>query len=456
MIIIRPRINDFHNIPFTQEEVDFAIPFLDEDIPLYVDPFLLWKSPSMQDNTLHSALVNSFNQLGHNYVKGNTNDSIYTLIQSSECEEVGLGNSKTKQGKKISLNESSKIFELFKNIPQIYKSGFTHFEEIQLFVENISKDRVSDITCNIIKSWLIDYTISQCDKHNIPMEKSTVNVFDYKSGKFKEEETWLPQNPSTKSPIIFTPKRWLRYIPYINYEEYFEHSFVKEIGGQFEEPLSRVQILDYNRHNYDVVQTYVKIKERSSETLKNDPLFKQISVLSTKRKLNTTTKLPTGKTENADKEYEKNLCQILASVLYPHLDFASEQSRTDNGVHIRDLIFYNNRSYPILNDLYTQYDCKQIIVEIKNVKEVENEHVNQLNRYLTNNFGNFGIIFTRNKPPKKVIENTVSLWSGQRKCILIFDDEDLKMMCQLYEGKQRNPIDVINKKYYEFTQKLPS
>ena len=33
-MIIRPRLNDFHNLPFTQEEVDFAIPFLDEDIPL--------------------------------------------------------------------------------------------------------------------------------------------------------------------------------------------------------------------------------------------------------------------------------------------------------------------------------------------------------------------------------------------------------------------------------------
>lgn len=66
MALIRPRLNDFHNLPFTQDEVDFAIPFLDEDIPLYVDPFLLWKSPSLQDNSLHTAIVNSFNHIGHN------------------------------------------------------------------------------------------------------------------------------------------------------------------------------------------------------------------------------------------------------------------------------------------------------------------------------------------------------------------------------------------------------
>lgn len=70
MILVRPRLNDYHNLPFTQEEVDFAIPFLDEDIPLYLDPFLLWKSPSLQDKSLHTSLINSFNHLGYLTNKG--------------------------------------------------------------------------------------------------------------------------------------------------------------------------------------------------------------------------------------------------------------------------------------------------------------------------------------------------------------------------------------------------
>ena len=41
MILVRPRITDFHNISVAQADLDFAIPFLNEDIPLYVDPFLL-------------------------------------------------------------------------------------------------------------------------------------------------------------------------------------------------------------------------------------------------------------------------------------------------------------------------------------------------------------------------------------------------------------------------------
>lgn len=154
--IIRPRINDFYNIPFTQEEVDFAIPFLEEDIPLYVDPFLLWKSPSQQDNALHSLITNNFNHLGFLVNKGKVTDAIDIIISASECNEVGLGNSKTKDGKRIGEKLANSILGVFSNIPQIQKSGFTHFEEVQLLIDNISKDRISDIACNFISSFLID------------------------------------------------------------------------------------------------------------------------------------------------------------------------------------------------------------------------------------------------------------------------------------------------------------
>jgi len=186
MDIIRPRLNDFYNLLFLQEEVDFAIPFLDEDIPLYVDPFLLWKSPSMQDNSLHTLLLNSFNNLGNNFIKGNEIDSKKILIQLSECNEVGFGTSKTRQGRVISDKLANNILSLYKNIPQINSQGFHHFEEIQLLVDNISKDRISDFTTSIIKSFLIDYTIDQCDRLHIPSTKSKVVIFDSKNLRIKE------------------------------------------------------------------------------------------------------------------------------------------------------------------------------------------------------------------------------------------------------------------------------
>jgi hypothetical protein len=178
-------------------------------------------------------------------------------------------------------------------------------------------------------------------------------------------------------------------------------------------------------------------------------------VLLAKRKLKTIISLPSGKEENADKKYEDTLFQLMASLLYPHLDFADSQSRTDSGVLIRDLIFYNNRSYDFLRDIWDTYECRQVVMELKNVAEIDRTHINQLNRYMNEPFGRFGVIITRNRPPKRILQNTVDLWAGQRRCIIILTDEDVAMMCGLFESKQRLPIDVLKKNYIEFQRKCP-
>lgn len=455
IVIVRPRLNDYHNLPLTQEKADFAIPFLEEDIPLYLDPFLLWKSPSQQDNSLHASIMNAFNYLGNLYLKDGKK-AVEILKKVSECDEVGLGNSKFKQGLKIGDKLANEILATFKDIPQVNKNGFVHFEELQLLVDGFSKDRVSDIACNFIKSFLVDYTIQEVEKYGIPVTDTIIQIFDLKKYLFTTEKIKLPANPVSGKPILLVPKRWLRYVPWISYEDYFNDYLSTSKRISLGLSINRVEILEFNRKNYDQVQTYIERRQLSQKDCKNDPLFTQIPILSSKRKLGSILKLPTGKTNNADKDYENDLCPLLASILYPELDFAQTQSRTDSGVLIRDLIFYNNVSYPLLKELFDDYNSRQLVFELKNVKELESSHINQLNRYLNNQFGKFGIIFTRNKPPKKVFQNTIDLWAGQRKCILILDDEDLKLMCQVYENKQRKPIDVINKKFREFIRSCPS
>lgn len=458
MTLVRPRLNDFFELPFTQEEVDFAIPFLDEDIPLYLDPFLLWKSPSLQDNALHTAITNCFNNLGHLIKRDRPKEAIDILIQASECSEVGLGMSRTRTGLRIGLGTAEEVVSLFNTVPQIQENGFTHFEEIQLYINNISKDRVSDLACNFIKSFLVDFSIEQAEKLRIPLNKiPSINMYDYKRNKFVQETNiYLPQNPETKEPIMFVPKRWLRLIPWINYEDYFDNFFIKEIQGNSEDKKDRVNILNFNRQNYDTVQAYIQTKERNQEDCKNDPLFKPIPIHSAKNKLSSILSLPSGKTDNADIKYEDYVVQLMASLLYPHLDFAAAQSRTDSGTQIRDLIFYNNRSFDFLKDIYDDFGSRQIIMELKNVRAVEREHINQVNRYLANQFGKFGIIITRNRLTAAMFKNTIDLWAGQRRCIITLTDEDLTMMVSVFENKQRHPLEVIKKKYIEFIRACPA
>ncbi|CAA6803103.1 MAG: Unknown protein [uncultured Sulfurovum sp.] len=419
---------------------------------------MLWKSPSQQDNALHTTITNSFNYLNYLIKKDKEDEALSLLIDLSECDEVGLGVSKTRKGTKISKKQAQNILNLFKDIPEYSQFGFTHFEIIQLYITGISKDRISDITCNYLKSFLIDYTVEQCELNNIPIEGVILNsIYDYKTNKLvMNQKVYLPVNPKTKEPLIFTPKRWLRFNTWINYEDYFKKYCPRDEIFNPNEPEERVKVLNFNRENYGVVEGYIEYKTKTLENCKNDPLFSQIPVLSARRKLNQILKLNTGKENGADLKYEELSASLLASLFYPHLDFAQTQSRTESGRHIRDLIFYNNRDIDFLDEIFSEYNNRQLVIEMKNVKEISRDHINQLNRYMQDNIGNFGVFLTRNPLSKAMYENTINLWSSQRKCIIAITDEDLKLMVEVYESKQRTPIEVLKKKYIEFRRSCPS
>jgi hypothetical protein len=158
-------------------------------------------------------------------------------------------------------------------------------------------------------------------------------------------------NPESGTPLILVPKRWLRFVPWINFDEYFRDYCPVDDVFNPGEPRDPIKVLRFNRDHFGLVRDYVVAKERRQEGCRNDPLFRQIPIVSAKRKFSTISTFPTGKTDGADRRYEDSVSQLLASLLYPHLDFAAEQSRTDSGTLIRDLIFYNNRSIDFSMDL---------------------------------------------------------------------------------------------------------
>lgn len=167
-------------------------------------------------------------------------------------------------------------------------------------------------------------------------------------------------------------------------------------------------------------------------------------------------KLKSGKDDRADSKYEALTTDLLATLLYPHLDFAQAQSRTESGRHVRDLIFYNNRSVDFLDEIFSDYGNRQLVFEMKNVAKIDRDHINQLSRYLQSGIGNFGAFLTRHELPKAMFSNTIDLWSSQRKCIIALTDGDLSLMVDVYESKQRTPIEVLKKKYIEFRRSCPS
>ena len=62
---------------------------------------------------------------------------------------------------------------------------------------------------------------------------------------------------------------------------------------------------------------------------------------------------------------------------------------------------------------------------------------------------------TRNPLKRAMMQRTVDLWSGQRKAIVALTDADIEQMVEVFDSRQRDPLDVIVKKYAEFRRACP-
>ena len=155
--IANPRLVDVFASDFTQEDVDFAIPRLREDIPLYIDPFLLWNSAKPEYRDLHERLIKFFQLLSYQVGSGHVEWAAQLLAGCEEQQALGLGYAiGTKKGTSIGPKLIAGILRVYRDVPQLQSGDFRHMEELQLVVPSLAEDRVSDSAISVTKDFFID------------------------------------------------------------------------------------------------------------------------------------------------------------------------------------------------------------------------------------------------------------------------------------------------------------
>src|SRR5436305_10337930 len=81
----------------SQYEVDFVIPRIGIDVPVGIDPFLLFKSRDPEFQKLHNQILDVF-RAGLDLIRKERDDEVERLFQFPEVSEIGLGY--TREGKK--------------------------------------------------------------------------------------------------------------------------------------------------------------------------------------------------------------------------------------------------------------------------------------------------------------------------------------------------------------------
>ena len=74
----------------SQFEVDFVIPRIGVDLPMGIDPFLLFKSRYPEFQALHNQILDVF-RFGIDLIKNQRDNEVRELFQFPEVSEIGLG-----------------------------------------------------------------------------------------------------------------------------------------------------------------------------------------------------------------------------------------------------------------------------------------------------------------------------------------------------------------------------
>lgn len=184
------------------------------DLPLFIDPFLLYGSDKIEYKILHDSILKYLLFLRKKSKRGNiTNTEIASWYKFSEVKQNWLGfsvsgNGGSGLGEQFGRAMSSYMHTIFNDIYDEKVSSSSHLEKATLFHIGVGKDNISDFTCNLIKIFLLEYTEIFAKKFLKETDVKLCNVekvyFDYEIERWMAKTYTLPV--FNGDYIILTPR----------------------------------------------------------------------------------------------------------------------------------------------------------------------------------------------------------------------------------------------------------
>jgi hypothetical protein len=451
---------DEFDIALSQRDVDFVIPRLDADLPLAIDPFLLYKAKRPDLKEAHEDLLAMFAAAFEAFRSGDEARA-RDLLRFPEVREIRFGYAEASvEGSGVGDVLSRLTVEVLRQSPALLARGIRHVEELQLFSVGIGPDRISDAVGNVLKRFLVDYTARQAQLWGIPVTDGIPleRIWDRPAQEWVDEYVSIPVDPITRIPILLVPRWIVRRLPWINFPEFARTDLTRFLGGRAtaRRVLQKPAAVAVTQRRVEIVNRYIDRKEAESAQAQADPppLLATAPFPAGDDVLASLSALRTGVASAY--EYQRLVLALLNTLFEPELVDGEPQARTASGVEIRDIIYTNNSDRSFLRFLQVEHSNLLLVFDCKNVAALDADDVNQMANYLGDPLGRCGFIVTRAAATDANLKKARATYNkgSPRKVVLVLSDADLEVMVEMKRAGKRHPVDHLQRVYRSFVQSI--
>ncbi|MBN8980919.1 MAG: hypothetical protein J0I29_06545, partial [Rhizobiales bacterium] len=216
-----PRFSEYFSLGLSQHELDFVDVSNEYDTPVYVDPYAIEIRDDIWAAQASEHIRSFFKEVLDALRDHNTARAVGLMSNLKEPKETFLGVSTGEpRGRGVGREQAAQLIARIRQ-SKAYSSGLlSDLSEMALYVERIDKDKISDLTTNIIRALLAEYTRQQCDIFDIPTQRYIgPPMWDLTRRNWVSRELMLPY--IEQDAILLVPKYIVRRRLSLDSQEFY-------------------------------------------------------------------------------------------------------------------------------------------------------------------------------------------------------------------------------------------
>ncbi|TBZ07835.1 hypothetical protein [Rhizobium leguminosarum] len=474
------RFSKVFKLPGNQSTFDFVDIDLSKDTRLYLDPYAIQIREDEWSAKCGDYIRSFFVEVLGALRDENDYRVIHLLSQLHEPNETYLGESRGKpSGRGWGNDKAALLAQALRNSRAFNTGLIGDISEAELFIRGVGPDMISDLTTNVLRGLLADYTAQQCELHNVPLHAANAlgPIWNPARRDWEAQQLLLPRY--ARRPILLVPKFSVRFRLSLDSQEFYNKHMIEylrseylQAGGALVEtlknkkkvvykykveekhPLIKDDLAAFAAQHPDILEFYKSLKGAAGPLASGD-----IDKFFNEREYalllaNALAEIPTGNKDASN--YHNHSLAICTFLFYPHLITPVKEAELHEGRKRLDIRFSNSAESGFFYKMMAgnQTRSMNVAVECKNYqKQIANPELDQLSGRFGHQRGFFGMLLCRSMDDRKaIIKRCRDTANDQRGYIIVLEDTDLVTMLNYVADGRRAEIDkFLDARFAEIT-----